>query len=111
MYILEFASHPHLWGTRSPSLASVTPLAELAVIDKCKKYLARVHRSQGAGMESSQHEPMGAEKSIGAGRGYSEIKLINGVCLRRLSAVKRRGPTTAHFHRLNLEEDKRDFSP
>lgn len=89
MYILECASQPHLWGTHPPSLASLIPLADLAVIDNWKNYLAPVHRSRGAGMASSEHEPMAAEKSLRARRGCSEIKLINGVCLKSLSAVKR----------------------
>lgn len=88
MYILECASQPHLWGTRPPSLASLIPLADLPVTDNWKNYLAPVHKPQGAGMVSSQFEPMAAEKSLTARRGCSEIKLINGVCLKTLSAVK-----------------------
>lgn len=57
MYILECASQPHLWGTHPPSLASLIPLADIAVIDN-KNYLAPVHKSQGAGMASSEYEPM-----------------------------------------------------
>lgn len=88
MYILEFASHPHLWGTHPPSLSSLIPLADLSLIDRCKKYLARVHKSPGAGMGSSQYKPMATKESLRARRGCSEIKLINGVCLKGLSAVK-----------------------
>lgn len=58
MYILECASQPHLWGMHSASLASLLPLADILLIDKWKKYLAPVHKSQGAGMASSAHEPM-----------------------------------------------------
>lgn len=88
MYILECASQPHLVGTHSPSLASLIPLADLPVTDSWRNYLAPVHRSQGAGMVSSAYEPMAAVKSHRARRGRSEIKLINGVCLKSLSAVK-----------------------
>lgn len=64
MYILEFSSQPHLWGTHPPSLASLIPLADLPVIDKWNNYLAPVHRSPGAGMVSSEYEPMTVEKSL-----------------------------------------------
>lgn len=58
MYVVECASQPHLWGTHSPSLASPLPLADILLIDDWNKYLAPVHKSQGAGMASSAHEPM-----------------------------------------------------
>lgn len=56
--MVECASRPHLWGTHSPSLASPLPLADIPLIDNWNKSLAPVHRSQGAGMASSPHEPM-----------------------------------------------------
>ncbi|KAI9545192.1 hypothetical protein NQZ68_038504 [Dissostichus eleginoides] len=96
--VLRIIQKPHLWGTHPPSLASLIPLADLPVIDTWKNYLAPVHKSQGAGMASSECEPMAAEESLGARRGCSEIKLINGVCLQSLSAVKQRGVTSAGTH-------------
>ncbi|KAK5915056.1 hypothetical protein CesoFtcFv8_000688 [Champsocephalus esox] len=60
MHNKECASQPHLWGAHPPSLASLIPLADLPVIDTWKNYLAPVHKSQGAGMASSECEPMAA---------------------------------------------------
>lgn len=65
MYNLECASPPHLWGTHPPSLASLIPLADIPVIDKWKNYLALVHKSQGAGMASCEHEPMAGGEFTG----------------------------------------------
>lgn len=51
-------------------------------------------------MVSAEYEPMAAEESLRARRGCSEIKLINGVCLKSLSAVRQRRASVAgtHFH-------------
>lgn len=38
MYVVECASQPHLWGTHSPSLASLLPLADILLIDDWNKY-------------------------------------------------------------------------
>lgn len=64
MYVLECASQPHLWGTHQPSLASLIPLADIPVIDNWKSYLAQVHKSQGAGMMSSEYEPMAGREIL-----------------------------------------------
>lgn len=58
MHILECASQPHLWGRQAPSLASLIPTTAISVTDNWKNYLAAVHKSQGAGMVSSESEPM-----------------------------------------------------
>lgn len=64
MYVLECASQPHLWGMHQPSLASLIPLADIPVIDNWKSYLAPVHKSQGAGMMSSEYEPMAGREIL-----------------------------------------------
>ena len=46
-------------------------------------------------LNANQWQPT---KSLGARRGCSEIKLINGVCLKSLRAVKRRRATAAGAH-------------
>ena len=63
MWVVECASQPHLWGTDSPSLASLLPLAHTLLTDSWNNYLAPVHKSQGAGMASSAHEPI-ADREI-----------------------------------------------
>lgn len=82
MRILECASQPHLCGTRMRSQASLTLLADHPVTDRPDNYLASIHMPRGARMVSSEFRPMAAERSLRGRRGRSEIKLINGVCLK-----------------------------
>lgn len=58
MYNLECASLPHLWGNTPAKPGLSHPTGWYPVIDNWKNYLAQVHKSQGAGMASSEYEPM-----------------------------------------------------
>lgn len=89
MHVAECASQPHLWGRNSPSLASRLPLADIPLTDNWNKRLAPVHKSQRAGMASSAQRTNGRRRNASQpGGGCSQIKLINGVCLKSLLAVQ-----------------------